>query len=320
MAATDIHGRQIRTGTVPLAALVEAVIQADGGQAFTADQPMGGFKLTGLGTPTAGTDATTKTYVDNAVAGLSWKDNVRVATTANITLSGAQTIDGVSVVAGDRVLVKNQTAGQDNGLYLAAAGAWTRVTDADTAGELEGAAVFVSEGTANGNSVWTMTTDAPITVGTTSLVWVQFGAGTSLSAGAGLTLTSNVLDVVAGDTSVTVAADSIAVNLNTTGGLETSTGVRVKLDGATLIRGANGLKLDVSIFVKRETPSGLVNGANTTYTLANTPVAGSEEVFLNGLLQEPGAGNDYTISGSTITYLAAPVSGDKIRVNYTKSV
>lgn len=68
--------------------------------------------------------------------------------------------------------------------------------------------------------------------------------------------------------------------------------------------------------VTRETPTGLVNGANTTYTLANTPTAGSEEVYLNGILQEPGAGNDYTISGLTITYLTAPVTGDKIRASY----
>jgi hypothetical protein len=71
-------------------------------------------------------------------------------------------------------------------------------------------------------------------------------------------------------------------------------------------------------FVTRETPSGSVNGTNTSFGLANTPVAGSESVFLNGILQEPGSGNDYTISGSTITYLTAPVTGDRIRVSYVK--
>lgn len=69
-------------------------------------------------------------------------------------------------------------------------------------------------------------------------------------------------------------------------------------------------------FATRETPSGLVNGSNVTYTLANTPTAGSEMVFLNGILQEPGAGNDYTISSGTITYLTAPLTGDRIRVSY----
>jgi hypothetical protein len=71
-------------------------------------------------------------------------------------------------------------------------------------------------------------------------------------------------------------------------------------------------------FVVRETPTGLVNSSNTTYTLANTPLVGTEQVFLNGLLQEPGAGNDYTISGATITYLTAPTTGDRLRVSYYK--
>jgi hypothetical protein len=76
--------------------------------------------------------------------------------------------------------------------------------------------------------------------------------------------------------------------------------------------------LTSSNFVTRETPSGTINGSNTTFTLANTPTSGTERVYLNGLLLDVGAGNDYTISGSTITMLTAPISGDKIRVNYQK--
>jgi hypothetical protein len=71
-------------------------------------------------------------------------------------------------------------------------------------------------------------------------------------------------------------------------------------------------------FVVRETPSGSINGSNTTFTLANTPTSGTEQVYLNGILQEPGAGNDYTISGATITYLTAPATGDRLRVSYMK--
>ena len=74
--------------------------------------------------------------------------------------------------------------------------------------------------------------------------------------------------------------------------------------------------LQNSNFVSKEVPSGAINGVNTSYTLANTPVAGSEHVYLNGLLQESGAGNDYTISGAAITYLAAPLTGDKLHVSY----
>lgn len=80
----------------------------------------------------------------------------------------------------------------------------------------------------------------------------------------------------------------------------------------------NSSGLTSSNFVTREVPSGTINGSNTAFTLANTPVAGSEEVFLNGMIQNVGAGNDYTISGATITMLTAPISGDVILVNYRK--
>jgi len=74
--------------------------------------------------------------------------------------------------------------------------------------------------------------------------------------------------------------------------------------------------LESDAFVTREVPSGSVNGSNVTFTLANTPVAGSEQVYLNGLLQDPGAGNSYTISDSTITFLSAPLTNDEIHVSY----
>jgi hypothetical protein len=177
----------------------------------TADLPMGGFKLINLGSPTAGTDATTKAYVDAAISGLSWKDTVRVASTANVALTGLVAIDGVTPVANDRILLKNQTAPAENGIWVAASGAWARAADAAAAADLLNAAVFVSEGTVNADTAWVMTTNAPITVGTTGLTWAQFGAGAVYSAGAGLTLTGNTFDVGAGS-GITVAADTVAVD------------------------------------------------------------------------------------------------------------
>src|SRR5499427_2177040 len=172
---------------------------------------MNGQKITSLGTPTAGTDATTKAYVDGAISGLSWKDTARVASTANVALTGLVAIDGVTPIANDRVLLKNQTAPAENGIWIAASGAWARATDAAAAGDLLNAAVFVSEGTVNKDTAWVMTTDAPITVGTTALTWVQFGGPTAYVGGAGLTLTGNTFDVGAG-TGITVAADTVAVD------------------------------------------------------------------------------------------------------------
>lgn len=103
------------------------------------------------------------------------KDSVRAATTANITLSGAQTIDGVSVIAGDRVLVKNQSTASQNGIYDCASGAWARSADSDTSAEVTGGMfVFVNEGTVNGDTGWILTTNDPITLASTSLTFAQF--------------------------------------------------------------------------------------------------------------------------------------------------
>jgi len=74
--------------------------------------------------------------------------------------------------------------------------------------------------------------------------------------------------------------------------------------------------LRIAKLITRETPSGTINGSNTTFTLANTPVVGSEQVFLNGILQEPGGSNDYTISSGTISFVTAPQTGDRLRVTY----
>lgn len=109
-----------------------------------------------------------------ALAGLRWKDPVVVATTANITLSGEQTIDGV-LTSASRVLVKNQSSTANNGIYVSAAGAWARSSDADVATELEGASVTVQQGTSNANTTWLQTADN-ITLGSTTITWAQFGS------------------------------------------------------------------------------------------------------------------------------------------------
>jgi hypothetical protein len=166
-----------------------------------------------LADPTAATDAANKQYVDGLIAGLSWKDVVRLASTANVVVAtgGLVAVDGVTTVAGDRVLLKAQTAPAENGIYIAAVGAWTRATDADIEADLLNASVFVSAGTVNSDTAWVMTTNAPITVGTTGLTWVQFSGAGTYTAGNGLTLTGNVFDVGAG-TGITVAADTVAVD------------------------------------------------------------------------------------------------------------
>src|SRR5262252_1758609 len=172
---------------------------------------MAGFGINNVADPSADQDAATKNYVDNAIAGLSWKAPARAATTANITLSGTQTVDGVALIANDRCLVKNQTTQTQNGLYVVAAGAWTRTTDADAANELLNMAVYIEEGTTQADSAWVCTTNAPITVGSTNLTFVQFSGAGTYTAGNGLTLTGNVFAVGAG-TGILSTAGQVAVD------------------------------------------------------------------------------------------------------------
>ena len=118
------------------------------------------------------------TAIRRLIDGGDYKASVRVATTANITLSGEQTIDGVAVVAGDRVLVKDQTAGAENGIYVAATGAWARAEDANGAGDLtSGVLVPVETGTSNADTIWMLTTDGTITIGTTAITFISTVAG-----------------------------------------------------------------------------------------------------------------------------------------------
>lgn len=144
--------------------------------------------------PSSATDLVTKQYADNLARGAKWKDPVRVASTANITVASALTngssIDGVTVATGDRVLLKNQSSAAENGIYVVvASGAASRSPDADSAGELApGTAVYVTEGTANGDKAFTITSDAAITLGSTSITWGQFGGGTTYTASLGVQL------------------------------------------------------------------------------------------------------------------------------------
>lgn len=140
--------------------------------------------------PASAMQAATKQYVDNMASGLSPKMAVRVATTVaggNITLSGTQTIDGVAVIAGNRVLVKNQTSSLQNGIYVCAAGAWSRTTDADAWAELVSAFAFVEEGTVNADTGWTCTVNAGGTLDTTAVTWVQFSGSATFTASTGIT-------------------------------------------------------------------------------------------------------------------------------------
>jgi hypothetical protein len=132
---------------------------------------------------------------DRYLSGYKQRAATRVATTANITLSGSQTIDGITLTNGDRVLVKNQTAGAENGIYIYnSGGAWTRATDFDqaTSDEIsQGSQIFIQEGTVNGKTGWSLSTPEPYTIGTTSLTFIQYAGANTYTAGTGLNLIGN---------------------------------------------------------------------------------------------------------------------------------
>jgi hypothetical protein len=162
--------------------------------------------------PTAALQLATKQYVDNAIQGFDVKSPVLVATTANITLSGEQTIDGFTT-SSSRVLVKNQSTQSQNGIYVSSSGAWTRSTDADTWNELVSAFVFVEQGTINGDTGWYCTVDPGGTLGVTAVTWVQFSGVGTYTAGTGLTLTGTQFSIT--NTAVTAGSytnASITVN------------------------------------------------------------------------------------------------------------
>jgi hypothetical protein len=186
----------------------------------SAEFSMNSQKIVSLADPTSPQDAATKSYVDAARSGLDVKASVRVATTANISNLGnvayATQIDGVEITTSDRILVKNQSTASQNGIYQVydKGGNWElqRAEDANSSAEVTaGMFTFVSEGTANADSGWVLTTNDTITLGTTELTFVQFSGAGQIEAGDGLTKTGNTINAVGTADRITVNADSIDI-------------------------------------------------------------------------------------------------------------
>lgn len=232
--ASGISSGSVRTITMPDAnvnlADVNNAVLVDGSRTFTGNQSMGGYRLTNLADPSAASDAATKQYVDSVAQGLKPKQAVRVATTANLSsLSGLLTIDGVTLVAGDRVLVKDQTTAADNGIYVAASGAWSRASDFDQLtpiDEINGAYVAVQEGTANAGKLFVQTGNVS-SIGSDPINFVFFNAIGNLTGGDGISIVGN-----------DVSVDHDGQGLQFTSGQ-----LSLELDGSTLSKSASGLKV-----------------------------------------------------------------------------
>lgn len=240
-------------------------------------------RIINLGDGSNPTDAVTLQQLQAAIRGLTWKAEVRAASVGNLTLSAPQTVDGVALVAGDRVLVKDQTTATANGIYTVAAGAWVRAVDADEGLEISGGiAVTVEGGTVNGDKAFVLATDGAVTIGTTSLAFVQLGGGgASYTNGNGINISGSTISAV------------------------------IKAGGG-LVLDATGLSIDPAVLAKRYSAN-IGDGSATTVTVThnlNTFDVVPGLMTTTGTRETVDADITFpTVNTCTVTFATAPASG-----------
>jgi len=258
--------------------------------------------------PVSGNDVVNKTYLEFFAAGISWKQPVLCGTTANITLSGLQTIDGVTVVAGNRVLVKNQTTTSQNGIYLASATAWSRAPDADTWDELVSALVFVESGTTLAGSAWYCTVQRGGTLGTTAVVWSNFSVAATYTAGTGLTLSSYQFSIT--NTGVTAAAygsasKTLTATVNAQGQLTVLADTNIAITNAQVSGlGTMSTQDANSVTITGGTINGTTIGGSTAAAVTGTTITANTQ-FTGAGTGLTGTATSLSIGGNAATATSA---------------
>ena len=308
------------------------------GGTMTGAIAMGTNKITGLDTPTADADAANKGYVDSVAQGLDVKASVRLATTTVLDAftstatnvltadeSGTLTIDGVSPIVGDRILVKNQltTTAKYNGIYdVTATGSvsqqWvlTRSADANTSAEVtSGMFTFVEQGTTNDNTGWVLTTNNPITLNTTALTFAQFsGAGTYTASNGVLLTGSNFTFAPRTGYGLATGSSGAEIKLATTSGLNISSDLAVGAgNGITVL--TNTVAIDSAVVVSKYSTS-IGDGAATSYTVTHNLGTRDVQVTIyanSGYAEVMADVTHSTTNTITVAFSVAPTS-DQYRV------
>lgn len=336
---------QIKASSITSAEVDSSIAVTSGANAFTGNVNMGDNRVTNAANASDPNDLVTLGQLQGYLQGLSPLMAVQAMTTGSetytiasgsVTQISGTTIDGVSPAIGDRVLIKNapastgagtadsSNAGTDlpaNGVYVVTGNTTNLSVSRDStsatplSGTVNPAGKFVYSEAGSTNKAGTgyividpSTPDSSFVYGTNNLQW-----GKLQGSGGGSVTTVSVVSANGFAGSVSNASSTPGITVSTT-----VTGV-LKGNGTAISAATAGTDyMAPSDFVTRETPSGSINGSNTSFTLANTPISGTEMLYLNGILLVVGSGNDYTISGATITMQYAPVTGDVLRACYQK--